>query len=481
MPLSPPDSGRWLKRLVASPSIMTWVNLTVRSLGMFVLLPVVLAVASPAEAVVWLLLSNWPLIVTIADFGFLPNFSRLVAYSTAARSSDAQRVIDIQKEAAAIPLPQVASAMAFVYTRLALITVGVLLVLGYFALRSPNSAVGSPVLAWAASASVLVGSVASVFGNQYVAFLTGTERIAETQAALGATGLAGVLCGLIVMGMGASPFHAMIAQQVWVIVGVAMSARMATAAGLQRARQMVTGAVDRNVLETVYSNAWRSGVAATLTVGGLQFSNLIVAQLPDRAASASYLLGLRVVQAVSQFSQAPFYTRLPRMSRLHIEGKEAEKLEVAAKAMRASHWAFALAFIGVGLAMKTALTAIGSNVRFADPLVWAVLGLAFFGERYGAMHVQLYSTSNHILWHVAALKQFLAFAVIGTVLFAVFGLVGIPLALLVANWAFYAAYCARLSYGQIGRGAAHFERYVLLPPLGFAIVYAVASVLWAIT
>lgn len=467
-----------MRRLLASPSVMTWANLAVRSLGMFVLLPVVLAVASPAEAVVWLLLSNWPLAVTIADFGFLPNFSRLVAYSTAtdARGDDQSRAAPGNVVA---PLSQVAAAMAHVYRRLAIGTALVLIVVGYFALKSPVSTLVSPASAWLAAAFVLAGSVASVFGNQYLAFLTGTERIAENQIVLAITGLAGVLSGLTLLGFGGSPFQALVAQQVWVIAGVALSARMAATAGLQRARNALQDPVDRGLLRSLYANAWRSGVAASLTLGGLQASNLLVAQIPDRAASASYLLGMRVLQAVSQFSQAPFYTRLPRMSRLHMEGREAEKVQVAASAMRASHWAYAGAFIGVGVAMEAALSAIGSNVRFADPLVWAVLGIAGFGERYGAMHIQLYSTTNHILWHIAALRQFAAFAVAGTILYAMLGLVGIPLALLVANWALYATYCARLSYHQLGQSAARFERTVLLPPLCVAVIYAVATVLWS--
>ena len=51
---------------------MSWLNLAVRSLGMFILLPAVLAVATPADAVVWLLLANASFFVTIADFGVLP-------------------------------------------------------------------------------------------------------------------------------------------------------------------------------------------------------------------------------------------------------------------------------------------------------------------------------------------------------------------------------------------------------------------------
>ena len=45
------------------------------------------------------------------------------------------------------------------------------------------------------------------------------------------------------------------------------------------------------------------------------------------------------------------------------------------------------------------LKLIDSNIMFVSPLLWIIMGCVFFAERYGAMHLQLYSITNHIIWH----------------------------------------------------------------------------------
>lgn len=455
--------AQW-RRILTSAPLMTWANLAVRALGMLALLPLVLAVSTPAEVVVWMLLANAAVYVAIADFGCLPTFSRAVA----------------QAPAGPHDLPSIVGAMRHVYVRVAAVTFVAMLAIGIAALVGPMVALRSQTGPWIAATAVLFGATASVFGNQYLAFLTGMNQVAICQRTLASTGLAGVLTGILLLLAAKDPFAAIVAQQAWALLGVARCAALATRFNHGQ-RLSAVGRTDAEIVAWIWPSIWRSGVSTLLTLGALQFGNFVIAQVPDRAASASYLLSQRILQAISQFAQAPFYSRIPLMNQLHAAGDDGAKRTVASSAMRQSHWVFALGFIAAGLVGQAALRMVGSSVDFASPLIWGTLGVAMMGERYGAMHLQLYSTTNHIVWHVAALRHGVAFVAIGLVLWPFVGLLAVPAALLVAYWGFYVPYCTRLSYGAMGDSVAGFEKTVLWPPFALMLVYVTVSLVFAPT
>lgn len=451
---------------------MSWLNLAVRSLGMFILLPAVLAVATPADAVVWLLLANASFFVTIADFGVLPTATRAVAYAT----------VTTDDAAAGRPVPvgsqtmgEVLAASRYIYSRVAAVAFVVFLVAGLLFLPGPVAAVSSPPDARVAAVVVLAGSTAAVYGNLYVAYLTGVDEVARTQRWLALTGLAGLALGGFLLLVTRDVFTVTIAQQAGLALGILVCAWRAHR---HAAPDSFRGSADARspVVRGIWAGAWRSGIAGVMTSGSLQVSNLMVAQFAEQAAAAGYLLTLRLMQAVSQFSQAPFYSRLPVLAKLHAMDRATEKFALAATCMRRSYWTYVAGLVVVGLLVPPALAFTGSSIVLSSPLVTGLLALAILGERYGAMHIQLYSTTNHILWHVAALRQFAGFAAAGLMLAPLLGLVAIPLALLVANWALYARYCVRRSYALIPGGAWRFERSVLIAPLLAAVACIVVTI-----
>src|SRR6202012_3480933 len=77
---------------------------------------------------------------------------------------------------------------------------------------------------------------------------------------------------------------------------------------------------DAAVLRALWPATWRSGIGVLASHGIIQSSGLVYSQLAPAADLASYLLALRVVTMVSQISQAPFYSKLPRMAALQASG-----------------------------------------------------------------------------------------------------------------------------------------------------------------
>jgi hypothetical protein len=456
-----------IKRLWTSATFTTWANTAVRSVGALALLPLVLRTSAPDEVVVWLLLSSAGIYAALADFGFLPTFTRLVAYASALRHG---RVSASLPRDPPLVLESIAARVHYFYGRIAALTFIVLLVVGLLALWSPVEHVPSPTIAWVAAGSVLIGSTTAVYGNGYVALLAGSNRVAMVQRLMAVAGMMGILSGIALMLAGFSAFHAICAQQVWVVAGVLLCKRAARqVTRLESGSRQEFAGMAR---DDVWSSAWRSGLSSLLTIGSLQFAMILVAQYPDKSRAATFLLGFRIAQAISQFSQAPFYSRIPELARLHAENDTDRRIRLARTSMRRSHWVFAVTFVAAGMLGNQVLAAFGSNVTFMDPAMWVVLGLAMLGERYGAMHIQLYSTGGHIVWHIAALRYSAAFAITSVLLYPLIRLWAVPVAMFVAYWGFYAGFCTGRSYRAIGATFAGFERDVLLPPLALMIASA---------
>jgi hypothetical protein len=110
------------------------------------------------------------------------------------------------------------------------------------------------------------------------------------------------------------------------------------------------------------------------------------------------------------------------------------------------------------------LTLLHSKTTFVSAAVWAVMCAAFFVERYGAMHLQLYSLSNHIVWHIANGVTgclMLAFALL---LYPLLGMLAFALAMLMAYAGFYAVYSVAHSRRAYQFNLWTFERAISLPP-----------------
>ena len=143
--------------------------------------------------------------------------------------------------------------------------------------------------------------------------------------------------------------------------------------------------------------------------------------------------------------------------------------------MRLAYWTYLSGFLIVAALAAPLLHIIRSNVPFVDPRLWALLGLGFFVERYGAMHIQLYSTTNHIIWHVANGVTGTIYLLISSVLLPMAGVYAFPIGVLVSYTAFYSWYSATRVYRLFDTTFAHFERGVVLPPGAVLLAYTMFS------
>ena len=310
----------------------------------------------------------------------------------------------------------------------------------------------------------------------YASYLQGVNHIAVQKRTESILMIASIISSFAVLSFGGGLIMLVLSTQIWSIVNTVLFRRICRSVEGGKLSEFSMKGIDRAVFDAVWPNAWRSGVGSAMSYGVIQMTGIFYAQIGNSRDVASYLFSLRFAQTINQFSQAPFYTKLPRLAALRSEGKLEEMIAVARHGMVRSYAIFAAGFAGLGFVIYPLLRMLNSNIDFVPPTVWILMGWAFFAERYGAMHVQLYSISNHIVWHIAnGISGVINIAII---LFAyrMLGISTFPAALLISYVSFYSWYAARYSYKEYRMNFLSFEYHTSLFPAVLLMVFTIAAI-----
>jgi O-antigen/teichoic acid export membrane protein len=464
-----------------SPTITTFGGIAARSLGLLILLPLVLVRFDAEEISVWYLFAAIASLQLLLDLGFSVTFARVVAYAMGGAGIESLR--SPREVGGAGPdweaVGRIWSALHYVYRRLAAAWFVLLATAGSLAVRGPVALTADSDSAWCAWAVIVVASVAALWGMVYSSFLIGINHVALVRRWDIATSLASTLTGAAVLFLGGDLLALVVAYYAWLVLNVLRNGWLARTVLDGRSRSFPRPRRDPEVLAAVWPSVWRTGIGIVAGYGLIQASGVIYAQVSSAAAAASYFLALRLIQAVGQFSQAPFYSKLPSLARLYAEGRQDEMIRRAQRGMRYAYLIFVIGFILLGTVGGPLLDFVGSNVAFPGPELWSLMGIAFFAERYGAMHLNLYGTTNNVINHIANGGAGIIYIAIGCALFPLLGVYALPSALIAGNVAFYAWYASSRSYQAFGLDPWTFERTAVLPYLAVLALYLVATLLLA--
>lgn len=443
---------------------------------MTLVLPLVLRRLSPEEVAVWYLLSSIIALQSVADLGFAPSFARAIAYAMggATQLDDLRRVPNQVSE----PQPnwdllrRIWGTAITVYRRIALIGIILFAGLGSLGLTRPISQLPNPGSGWFAWSLVCAASGIVLLGGKYAAFLQGTNEIALLRRWEALTTLAGACSSIAVLLLGGKLVALIAATQSWAVINVLRDRALASHSSRGHLDGVDTSHADKEVMTPLWSAAWRSGLGVAMSRGVTYSTGLIYAQFASGAAVASYMLAHRLLQTINELSGAPFYSKIPLLARLRSSGNVSEQVRVAARAMRISYWTYVTGTVALGLLATRVLQMWGSHTAFVPQSLWVIMVFAYLLERFGAMHLQLYSTTNHIVWHIANGVSGVITIAAMILLFPVVGVYAFPTGVALGYLGFYCWYSARYSYRAFQLRFWSFERDALLAPALVFIAYA---------
>jgi hypothetical protein len=203
---------------------------------------------------------------------------------------------------------------------------------------------------------------------------------------------------------------------------------------------------------------------------------ITVANALTAGDAASVQFALRLMQMLSQFSQVPFYTKIPILNRLRAQGENPAHLALAAQSMRISLGVFVVFAITIDLTIGPILDLVDSQTAFPSQSFWLILVLAGLMERIGAMHVQLLMTSNRMIAHVANLVTAIIWIGSVLVLWSGVGSLALPLGMLLAYAGFYAPWSSYQSGAAMGQaGGLRFELRTSVVPFLVLAAYSASA------
>lgn len=454
-------------RLWHSPTFTTWGSLSMRLASALIILPIVLVRFPSAEVVVWQLFSSFFVLALLLDIGLSATFSRMIAFARGGASVSEMKDMRSTKERAqgdrTDETLSIVETLRWITPRMALVTFTLLAVFGTAALQKPMAGVSNVGLGWFAWFVVLCSSGISFWGIAYTATLQGMNSIAPLRRLEVAIGLLQILSSILTLLFGGELFLLVLVFQFWTVIGV-----LATRWLLRKRHPelLATAALlHREIFKVMWPASWRAGLGHLMGGGIVQLSGVIYSQFGNPQEVAAYLVALRAVTVISGFSQAPFYSKLPRLAELQASGSRSEQRVLAQRGMRVAHWVFVLGAVTAGFMVGPVLAAIGSKTPFVSGGVWTLMVFAFFMERFGAMHLQWYSLTNHIVWHIANGVTGVIMILIAVFSYPWVGQYSFPLAMLIAYTVFYSVYTVRLSYRCFGLSLYSFESKAMLPAI----------------
>jgi O-antigen/teichoic acid export membrane protein len=468
-----------------SPAFTTWASLATRSLSVVLVLPLVLRQFGAEEVALWQIFTSLMSLQLIADMGFGITGARMLAYAMGGATNLSDSVATSPRPTNSDPnwslIVVVLATLRVIFNRLGWILAIALSVGGTLTLLRPISQLNGaqphepwPVTnttqAWIAWGVVFLTTVITFRANLYSAFLQGINEVAllrrwETLFGLGAIG-----SSFLVLSLRGGLLALVLSNQLWIIGSAWRNRRIARRVLDGRFAQFPAPQYHPEVFAAIWPRAWRSAIGALMSQGLMQLSSLIYAQQRDSKAVATYLLAVRLIQALTQISQAPFYTKLPVMAKFYAENRTDALVSLARRGMALAFWSFTLPFIILGALGNDILNRIGSPVTFPDPTLWTFLGLAAYTERQGAMHIQLYTTTNHIVWHIANGVAGTIFIITAWLAFPYLGVLALPIGMLMGNLLFYCPYSAFHSYRRFSMPFPKFEMQTMFGPLVVMIV-----------
>jgi hypothetical protein len=457
-----------------SPTLMTWGSFLTRSLAAVVILPLVLRNFQQAEIALWLIFAQIISLQVLVDMGFSPTFARQIAYAQAAQDW--------------LLVHKIRAIMETVYARMTFVSFGILLIGGTYVVYEPIHRLGGRQLeGWLAWAVIVFASLFYLRGNLYSAYLQGLNHVATLRRWEVLIAMGGIISSFVILLLNGGVLGVVIASQSWVLLGILLNRWLASKLKRENTINMDKEIVSEDtgnksnsdtIFQAIWQTAWRSGLGVLVSFGTLRFASLYVGREMASTEAAVFLFGLRIIEMINEFAQAPIYSKLPRLAGLYAERNLGVMMGVAKQGMARSHLIFVGAFIMVGLFGDFALQLIGSKTQFPDVPLWLGLGFAYFFQRFGAMHLHFFSITNQIIWHKVNSVASGIFIATFVVIYHFTPLYSYPFALFVSSLLFYAWYCAYRSYREFGLRFWQFEKDVSLLPLLVLLVYAVTFLMF---
>lgn len=390
------------ERAARSSSSMTAASVLARAFAFLAPVPFVTAYFEAPIVALWFVILTFQAFAT-AVIGVLPTIlMHMVSYANAGSSEVGNLKVGIDSTEGRSPnnylLRQLARFLKVTFVVCALVWIALAATLGTWVVLRPIQVSGLGVEGYQAWA-VFVGAMAIRLSMQaYATYLLGRGFVAEVRRLEAITW---TLSGLATIGsfiVLPNFLLAMTLLQLPLVINLVLLRSMAKQQGWAPARQ--NEMKDANLLSEVWPRALRGGVGAFMSYLVIYGSGILFAQFGESEDVAAFALALNIFGIVGQLALAPMFGALPSLSAHLARGQLGAQNALAQSVMLKGLLIYAAAVPLVPAGVYVANLFLPVPLLFVDLHLWALLAVANFMFRYGAMHLHYFTITNDIRWHI---------------------------------------------------------------------------------
>ncbi|RRB04226.1 hypothetical protein [Larkinella rosea] len=426
-----------------SPTAMTWGSMLSNSIKLLVLTPLILIKYNVDEIAFWYLLLTINSFTVVVDFGFYPTFSRIISYAfSGLRSIEDFGKPEIQSDGK--PnwdlMNRIYGTINVTYIALGFLVLFIVFIFSYFSIENiilkSNTNTGT---LWSAYYLFIVSIFFQFISKKFDAVIIGTNHVALINRWNIIINLLSALASILVVYIGANLAWLSFIQLLFSIILVLRSALLEYQICDGMFRKLNAFIFDREIFKWCWGPTWKSGVLILCSTGVSQATGLIYSYVANPVSLASYLLSLKLVTTVAQFSQAPFYSKLPLFSTLRVKNNIEQLSTISAQSIKKSLLVFVLGMLVLIFFGDWILTLVKANTTLIDSKILIFMAFVWFLERNHAMHAQIYVTTNRVPFYKSAVITGIANLGIVWLMLPSYGILAFPVAhglsnLLINNW-----------------------------------------------
>jgi O-antigen/teichoic acid export membrane protein len=377
-----------------SPTFTTWGSLSVNILRMAVLLPFTLNRLSTEENSIWLLFMSMLALGNLADLGFSPIFTRMIALALGGIQSFEDLEKPQKNTQGGSPnwqlIERIYGTFGVINLVLTALVVCLMATLGSWAVYKPIAKLPDTSIYWQAWAVLCLTIGVIFFSKKYENIAMGMGKVALVNRWNIVFGILSITLSVTVLAMGGNILHLFLALMISSTANALRNRYLVKTIESKKISTFRSYHLDKELFKVAFSPSWKVASAMFFSVGLNEYTNVLYAQFANTSSLASYQFAFRIMAQLTEFSKAPFYSKIPEFTRLAGAGEQETLIYRSEKSMQLALLFFVIGVMGVGFFADAGLWFIQSKVQFIDLHLWVLMGWVAFWERYQAMHSQLY-------------------------------------------------------------------------------------------
>ena len=374
-----------------------WAALVVRSFSALLLLTIASNSYSQEEIAIWLVILVIGALQAVFDFGISPTVMRFTIYALRTDTAPNVELNNTERERLTrlrrIPFVKFQSYVRNLYLLLAVLVFGMTVLLGLFALWDYTDGPTQVIELLIVSA---VGNAAAIFQLNYATYLNARKQVTSLKKAEALIGVGTLLISLVLILM---QTHLIVVFAMIAFGKIVMTVGLRWVAKRQSYETEGPGRITMEFLAIIFPQTLRAGIAIAASTGVLQISSLLLVRTLDPTEATAYLFGLRALQTITQFSNVPFYTRLPYLISHYVDGQRLTLLQDAQKLILFSLALNISLSLVAYISLELTFEAGWHNLGVIPPFHLAVIVSFLSFERLASMYSQIRSLNNRIDWH----------------------------------------------------------------------------------